>query len=664
MSLVAWTLIGTLAASALTSVLAATGRFSRAGVVTALLGLAYPVGLSIVSMASGASRLQLVLPVGVLRYALSPWSAVWLALCLLMMGLSGLALLSRSPGRGMVVGLTWLTSAVTLFLLARSPLALLVGWGLIAVGGYVMVVSQAYRRRTVASGWTMLVMSETGTVALLIGAVILNLAPPQDAGSMAVAAALGIIGLGAKAGLFPFQVWLPLAEPEAPGAAAGILSGVLSTVVLVGMWEWMGWAPAPTTVAWGLVIVGLGGAVLGVIHAMIDDDFKRVLAYSTIEWVGLAMGILGLYIVFLHEHVVVAASLAAAAYFAILLMHLGAKTAAFTASGWMEKALGTRRFLGVGGLFRSSGSLGKWLVLGVVALMAIPPTGGYFAEWSALEGLFNGAGSSLRVALIPVAIAVALIGGAGATAMLRWFGMLYLGPERRPPKLRPSRMETGLVAAGACLAWLSGIGIGWWVPWMEANAPRILGQRPAPVIAPVFTAPATTRLLNSLGGRIFAGLPFTPGLIAFPGGGFTATSPWYLLFFGGGIVGIVFLLRALWWRHTGRGVSRRVEPWVGSIKSEPGHLWSATGLTLPLRLAFAPVISLRRTRQDHPTRGLVVETDAVDRLMVHVLHPFYNAIDRITARIQKTESGHLSHYVGYALGALLAGLIWLKIAGL
>ncbi len=663
MSLVAWTLIGTVAASALASVLAATGRAWRAGVVAAFLGIAYPVALAGVSLVSGPSRVQAVLPVGILRFALSPWSAVWLALCLIIMGLAGLALLSRSPGRGILVGLTWLTTAVTLFLLARSPLALLVGWGLIAIGGYLMVVSQAYRRRTVASGWTMLVMSETGTAALLVGAVILSGVSVHHPVWTAVASALGIIGLGAKAGLFPFQVWLPLAEPEAPGAAAGILSGVLSTVVLVGMWEWMSWAAAPVAVAWGLVIVGLGGAVLGVIHAMIDDDFKRVLAYSTIEWVGLAMGMLGLYIVFLRDHLAVAASLGQAAFFAILLMHLGAKTAAFTASGWMEKALGTRRFLGVGGLFRSSGRLGQWLVLGVVALMAIPPTGGYFAEWSALEGLFNGAGSALRVVLIPVAIAVALIGGAGATAMLRWFGMLYLGPERRAPKVRPTRAEIGLVAAGASLAWAAGIGIGWWVPWMEANAPSILGQRTAGVIAPVFTAPATTRLLDTLGGRIFSGLPYTPGLIAFPGDGFTATSPWFLLFFGGGIVAMVFLLRALWWRHTGRGVSRRVRPWVGSVAHEPIHLWSATGLTLPLRLAFAPIISLRRTRQEHPTRGLVVETDAVDRLLVHGFGPVYKAVDRLTTRIQATESGHLSHYVAYALGALLVGLIWLKIAG-
>jgi hydrogenase-4 component B len=663
MSLVVWAMVGTVAASIAASVLAATGRAWRAGIVVALLGMAYPAGLAVASLVSGPSRMQLSLPVGVLTFSLTPWSAVWLALSMTIMGLAGLALMSRAPGRGMVVGLAWLATAVTLFLLARSPLALLVGWGLLAVGGYLLVVSQAYRRRTVASGWTMLVMSETGTAALLVGAVILNVVSSHSAGWMAAAASLGIIGLGAKAGLFPFQVWLPLAEPEAPGAAAGILSGVLSTVVLVGLWEWMTWAPAPVAVAWGLVVVGLGGAVLGVIHAMIDDDFKRVLAYSTIEWVGLAMGVLGLYLAFLHNHVTAAASLGEAAFFAILLMHLGAKTAAFTASGWMEKALGTRRFLGAGGLFRASGSLGKWLVLAVVGLMAIPPTGGYFAEWSALEGLFVAAGSALRVALVPVAIAFALIAAAGATAMLRWFGMLYLGPERRAPKLPPSRAETWLVAVGAGLAWAAGIGIGWWVPWMEANAPTLLGQRPGGVIAPVFTAPKTTLLLDSLGGRIFAGLPHTPGVIAFPGGGFTATSPWYLLFFGGGIIAVVFLLRALWWRHTGRGVSRRVSPWVGSVEHEPAHLWSATGLTLPLRLAFAPVISLRRTRQAHPTRGLVVETDTVDRLMVHVFRPVYGAMDRLTARVQATESGRLPHYVGYALGAILIGLVWLKISG-
>lgn len=659
----AWIIWVAIVASAAASVLGLSERTRRWVGPLVLAQLTYLLVMAVGGIFSAGPGLFLRLSAGSLVYALTPWTAAWLALAELFIGLATAVLWTRHEGPGLFAGLAWLGTATAGFLMAGTPLALLLAWGVMALGAYVLVVSQARGRRTVEAGWVMLAMSEVGTAALLLGAVLLSDGRPPAEPWLGVAAALGIIGLGAKAGLFPFQVWLPLAEPEAPGAAAGVLSGVLSTVVLVGLWHWLTWAPPPTAIGWGAVVVGLGGALLGVIHAIIDPDFKRVLAYSTVEWVGLAIALLGLTVVFISRHLLVAASLTQAAYFALLLMHLGAKTAAFTSAGWVERTVGTRRFTGVGGLFRASGALGKWLVLAAVALMAIPPTGGYLAEWSALEGLFVGASSPLRVHLIIAAIVVALIGAGGATAILRWYGMLFLGPVRRPGKVAPAVAEVWLVGVGAVVAWAAGLGVGWWAPQMEARAPVLLGHRLGGLVAPTFTHPASTTLLNTLGGRIFTGMPGTPGVVLFPGPGFTATSPWDLAWFAAGLVGLIYVVRWAWRRHVGYATVRTEPPWVGSIRHQAGHTWSAAGLTHPLRVAFAPIVGMQRQWRTHKTRGLIVETDAVDRLIVHGFRPALQSLSQLTSWVQQLQTGDLSDYVGYAVMALLAGLVCLHLLG-
>lgn len=613
-------------------------------------GLAGPVGPWSVTTAFGP-----------IAYRLTPWSAIWILVVESFLALAAVTLWARHEGQGLAVAMSWLGTATAAFLTAATPLALLLAWGLLALGGYGLVVSEARGRRTVQAGWAMLAMNEAGTAALLLGAILLMTGARVGTTTEGVAAALGIVGLGAKAGLFPFQVWLPLAEPEAPGAAAGVLSAVLSAVALVGVWRWLTWAPPPDAVAWGLVVFGLGGSLLAVIHAMIDGDFKRVLAYSTAEWMGLALALVGMTAVFIHHGLMVAASLTELAFFALTLMHLGAKSAAFTAAGWVERATGTRRFGGARGLFRASRPLGRWLVVAAVALMALPPSGGYVAEWAALESIFVGASSALRIPLIPAALAVALIGAGGATAILRWFGMLFLGPASRDPKTDPTAAETGSVAAGAVLAAVVGIGVGWWAPLFARLAPS-MASRPLPgVVAPTFVHPAETTLLNSLGGRIFAGLPGTPGTVLFPGNGFTATSPWDLAWFAGLLVLTLYLLRRYWRRRVTRLAVRTEAPWAGSVPYEPAHAWTAAALTHPLRLAFAPVIGLERRRRPHATRGLVVETDTVDRLLENGARPLAQVLGWASQAMQAVQSGNLADYVTYALVAVVLGVVALRL---
>ncbi len=624
------------------------------------------IGLLLIQLVSalaetGTAAFALDTVAGSLTYALTPWAGFWGVIGEGLLLTAGLVFSAREFGKGQWLSLTWLGMAVAAFLEASSPLAMVVAWGVLAIAVYGMVVAQGSSRRTAVAGWAMLVMSEAGAAALLLGALLLSSGPASAVrGLTGFVAALGILGLGSKAGLFPFQIWLPLAEPEAPGAAAAALSGVTTTVAMVGLVRWLAWAPPTTQVAWGMVVLGLTGALLGVIHAIVDNDHKRVLAYSTVEWIGLAFTSLGLSYVLRNAGQDAAAALALSSTYTLLLMHMGAKFTAFFASGWVERATGTREMNRLGGLFRAAPLVGGLTLLAGAGLMAMPPTGGYVAEWMAAESIFMGASTSLRPELLAVILVVALVTAGGATAILRWYAAIFLGPERTVPKARPRMGETLGMALGALIAWLAGIGATWIVPWVAAVSPRDISA--SGLVAPTFTHPGTTALLDSLGGRVFTGLPGTQGVILFPGGGFTATSPWDLLWFGGGIMGIVALLRWLWMRRLPRRTAAPA-PWNGGEEYSSAYGWTADGIAQPLRLAFAPVIRHRTTRTVGED-AVEVQTDAADRLLLNLFGPLLQAARRTAQAIQGLQTGHLSHYLGYIMLVLMGGVVWLKLSGL
>ncbi len=603
---------------------------------------------------------HLLTPVGPLGWHGDPWVAGWLVVVGLMGGLAVSARAAAGAVPGEMIAASWLALGVAGILSAADALALVLAWGLLTASAYGAVVAGAHRARVLAAGWVLLVMNELGTAALIVGAILLATEHAVSGTAGDVAALLGLLGLGAKTGLFPFQVWLPVAEPEAPGVVAGLLSGVTTAAVMVALGQWFGWTHPDVTVGWITVGLGVVGGALGAIHAALDHDVKRVLAYSTVEWMGLATALLGLSVVFLRTGSPAAAGVALAAFYAVALMHLGAKTAAFGIAGWVEQGGAGRRLDALGGLYRRAGWLARWALLAVIALMALPPTGGYVAEWLSLESVFMESAGPLRPPLVVVGVLLALLAAAGATAMLRWYGAVFLGPPRgRKLPRRPDPSSVRLVGAGAVLAAAGGVGIGWWLPFAGRWAPPLLGQ---PVlrhlVAPTFGRHPAPALLVSLGGRVFAGLPGAPGAIVFPGPGFTATAPWYLLWFGGAMVlGVAWARRAWIRRH--QLTVRHEAPWSGGSHYRREHAWTATALTHPLRLAFAPVIRLQRRRQE----GAVVrvDTDIADRLLEQGMRPVLRLVGRLADAFSQTESGLVSHYVLYVLAAVAVGLAVLGI---
>ena len=655
-----------LAATAGLSVLSVVRRPADwASRLPALLLFLLSLALGLQGLVHASPLLSLRLAEGRLAFSVGPWNGFWVAAVAILAAATGLVLHASRHPTGTWVAWGWTLLAADAVLTAASPLALVAGWGILALGVYALVMGGATRDTTIRAAWVMLVINEMGAVLLLLGAIILLVYRPLSQDGAIVVGLLGVIGLGAKAGIFPFQLWLPVTEPEAPGSVAGMLSGTLTMVAMLAVWRWLSWLPASSWhIGWILVALGLVGALLGMIHAVVERDYKRVLAYSTAEWMGVGFLLLGLMLVFRGAGMAPAGSLAEDAFFVLILMHGASKLAAFVASEWVERATATRNLNELGGLFRMAAPVAAVLAFPLAALMAIPPTGGYVSEWMLVESIFMSDAGGLRFPLILVAIPLALVLAGGATAMLRWYGSLFLGPVRRPAARHPSYAYTAAVVVGTVMAWGAGVGVAWFAPWIAGATPRVGPGPLSPLLGATFTArPGAASILIPLGAKIFSGMPGTPGVILFPGPAFTVTSPWDLLWFGGAIVAAAWAVREIWLRRRRVGQARVVAPWAGGTAYQTSYAWSGAGLTHPLRLAFAPVIGLRRSRAVSESR-LHVQVDAVDRLVEQGFGPFIAAARWVSRALQGLQDGDLSHYLGIMLGTLLTLLVVLKLVGI
>ncbi len=435
-----------------------------------------------------------------------------------------------------------------------------------------------------------------------------------------------LVGFGTKAGLMPMHSWLPRAHPVAPSYVSALMSGVMIKVALYGLirvlFEWA--APAPLWA--GLTVLGLGllSALGGVLYALVQHDLKRLLAFHSIENVGIAALGLGASILFASQGEATWAAIAFAAALLHVLNHAVFKALLFLAAGAFERAMGSLDLDRIGGLLRRMPWTGGAFLVGSLAIAGVPPLNGFASEWLTLQALIHVAlGPSLGLGLAG-AVATA---GLAATAALALFcfvkvvGLVLLGAARRAEAAEaveaPAGMRLGPVfLAGCCIALGAAPGL---------LVPSLMGLAPQP---------------RSLASEPSMLIPNTGSL----------PSPWLLL----GIVGLTGLLWLL------RG-SRRAAPvpvWACGSRSEPALAWSSAGFTKPLRLALEGVLRPQREVTTIREHGLVRSV----RYRGETPHLFDTALygpmrrgalagARIARRLQ---SGSIRAYAAYLLALLLA----------
>jgi hydrogenase-4 component B len=427
------------------------------GSAGAALGSVMGLAASIPALRGAPAALDAAwqVPNGALALGLDPLSALFAA-AVFVLGLAaavfGAGYMRPEAGRRLgpfALFFNLLLASMALLVVARQAVLFLVAWEVMTVASFLLVAFDHQDAEVRSSARTYLVASHLGTAALF-GAF---LALGSAAGSLrfdalaalranpallsfpaAVPFVLALVGFGTKAGLVPLHVWLPEAHPAAPSHVSALMSGVLVKMGVYGILRMLTFLPpAPPWHGLVLAAVGLGGAIAALALALGQRDLKRVLAYSTIENVGLIAFAAGVGLVGAALGAPALAALGMAGALLHVWNHALMKGLAFLGAGGLVHGAGTRDLERMGGLLRRLPATGGLLVLAAAALAGLPPLNGFVSEWLVYVGLLRGADGAppwlALLAWLSVA-ALAFVGALAAVAFTRLLGVALLGAPR------------------------------------------------------------------------------------------------------------------------------------------------------------------------------------------------------------------------------------------
>src|SRR5512140_3840175 len=331
-------------------------------------------------------------------------------------------------------------------LLADDAYAFMVAWETMALSSYFLVTTQHRVPEIRSAGFLYLLLAHVGAIGLLLCFGVLQGGSWQftfDAMRAAtlsptwasIAFGLALFGFGAKAGLVPLHVWLPDAHPAAPSPVSALMSGVMLKTAIYGLVRVTFDLLHGQLWWWGVIALALGlaTALFGVIFAAVQSDMKRLLAYSSIENIGIIVAGIGLTILFksYDKSLLAAITLTAVLYHA--LNHAFFKSLLFLATGSVLHATHDRSLGKLGGLMRFMPWVAWTTLVGVIASAGLPPSNGFVSEWLLLQSfLFTGGlpNPYLRM-LVPVfAPGVVLVAALAGYVMVKFFGVIFLGRPR------------------------------------------------------------------------------------------------------------------------------------------------------------------------------------------------------------------------------------------
>jgi hydrogenase-4 component B len=607
-------------------------------------------------------------PAGGLVFHLDPLGAFFLAI----VGIGGLPAAiygeaytapyeARWPLRFFGVAFNVFLLAMSLVPCAGNIFTFVMAWELMSLSSYFLVMTDAAEAETRQAGLWYIAMTQFSLVMVL--PALLLLAPGAErttfadlrAGAAAAPSAvrtlaflLAAAGFGSKAGIVPLHVWLPRAHPAAPSHVSSLMSGVMIKLGIYGLvrivFDLLGGGPA----WWGalLLIVGSLSAVLGVLYALMEHDLKRLLAYHSVENIGIIVIGLGAGAM-LHSyglHALALVGVAAALYHT--LNHACFKGLLFLAAGSAVHEAHTRNMEEMGGLIKRMPQTAALFFIGAAAISALPPLNGFASEWLVFQALLAGATIPRPEVAIgfPVAVGMlALASGLAAACFVKAFGISFLAMPRSThaaeAREAPASMRVaGWLLAGMCV--VLGIGAPLVLPVLYGVLASITALAPGPVAAP------------ASGWWIGAGTTLgwlSPPLLAILA----------LVVVTATIVGI---------RAVHRRPIRYAETWgCGRIAHTPRMEYTASAFAEPLRRVFA---ELYRPTQDltvnvHPDSKYFVDSITF-RSEVHpwfeqvIYDPVVRACRAAGAAVRQLQAGSVHLYIVYVAVALVIALaaVW------
>lgn len=647
-----------------------------------------------------AASLETNLPSGALSIRLDTLSAFFLivtGLVSLPIALYTIGYLEHSMGKRVMASgalFNLLLLSLVLIIAASDAIVFLMAWEAMAFLSYILVNFDYEDRAVIRSGYVMLAMSELGTIGILIAFLLLYrvagsfdfvalraAAPMLSVAGRSAVLLLALFGFGTKMGVLPLQLWMPDAYHSAPGYVAALLSAVVINLGVYGLvrflFDFLG-SQGTLPLWWGLLVLLLGAitALIGILYSVVQRDLKRVLAYSSVENMGILLAGIGATLTFQAYHLTALAAIAALVTLYHMLNHSVYKGLLFMGAGAVQRASGTSEMGKLGGLMRLMPWTSLFFLIAALAIAAVPPLNGYISEWMLLETLLHSFSIPDTFTKVVMAISgamLALTAGIAVTAFVRACGITLLALPRSKAAANAREAPMSMRVAMAFLAFCClalGVLPTFVITVLDRVTAPLLGMSVVnQVVPPLFTShPGDYQLLVTIGGGLFAGWLPVNGLVVIASPTFsTIDSPSYLILAELLLVGLLLLaLRLI--RPLGKRRKGRV--WAGGIpRFEAIMTYTEMAYSNPIRIIFQSIYRSRVVRGTTDTtdmavpaarhgKGQVIYQQEVSPPFEHFLYrPLLRAWGFVTRSARIIQSGNINQYIFYIFLIVLVVLI-------
>ena len=546
-------------------------------------------------------------------------------------------------------------AGMSLVVLADDAFSFLVAWEFMSLSSWALVMAHHRVDDNARAGYIYLIMASAGTAALILTFGLL--AGPDGGYSFAqmrgthseyadAVLLLALLGAGSKAGLVPLHVWLPLAHPAAPSHVSALMSGVMTKVAVYGFVRIAFDLAGEPAWWWSMVVLALAGitAVMGVLYALMQRDLKRLLAYSTVENIGIIFIGLGLALAFKAHGMAQAAALALTAGLLHVFNHSLFKSLLFFGAGAVLNATGERDMERLGGLIHRMPQTAFVFLVGCVAISALPPLNGFVSEWMTFQAILLSPqlpSWGLKLIVPAVGALLALSAALAAACFVRAFGVTFQGRARTPAAERATETDrVSLVAMGIMAAFCLVAGI---VPGLFID-----------MLAPAVASLAGQRLPLQSGVEWLSIVPIAEGRSSYNG----------LLVFLFMVISGTLAASAIHRFASDR--LRRAPPWdCGYPDASPATQYTADSFAQPIRRVFGTVVFRAREHAEMPppgdTRPARLTVELRDLVWDALYAPLATGVSFAADRLNHLQFLTIRQFLSLVFAALVILLLVLAI---
>jgi len=650
------------------------------------------------------AELWTIRPLGTLSISIDRLSALFLfvaAVVVLASSVFSASYLQRYLGhyhlRTFTAWYLLLFASIVLILIAADALLFLLAWEAMSIFSYLLVNFEHRRDESSRAAYLMLAMGEAGFMAVALvflflaaSAGSLEFSALKTAGAELGSAArwlvflLTFFGFGVKAGLVPVNTWLPRAHPAAPANVSAILSGVILNLGLYGIIRLnLDLVPINIIGAGVLVlVVGTISALVGILYATTENDLKAMLAHSSIENIGIVTVGLGAGLVFAAYGWPALAEIAFIAAFYHMINHSVYKALLFLGAGTVDDRAGTRDLNRLGGLVHTMPWTAGAMLVGALAISALPPFNGFVSEWLTLQTMLRSV--ELPATLVKIVFALcgaglALTAALAVTCFVKMFATGFLGMSRSEGaaeaiEARNSSIVPMVSLAVLCL--LLGVLPTYVIPVLDEVVTPVTGAKAVDALVPPFFAssaahgslpPAFAAEFHDLGAQVGQDIIPGRGLVVMHRGEAKnpvvfAMSTSYMLLVLTGLLLLTYVVVRLWLTRA-RRLARR-ERWDGGVRRLlPEMTYTATGFSNPVRVIFDAIFrpttveDTSETVADHFRMAIRRERLAIHIVDRFAVRPAKKAAMALARDLATMHHGRINAYVAYVLLSLVLSLI-------